>query len=245
MTVRTAVLVTALALSLTACGGDDPAVEADAPGTPSAPATASAPASPEAPAAPATMLTEDALTGALIAQADVPDGYASVPVEAPEDDEPLGVDCVDRISALELLGDDAPAKAAAEFELNDDAGVGHELFSFAAEDGAKELLEQARELVTDCGSFSASQDGVEISGKIVKLGLKGLGPDGIAFNATIAIGGAGVPAESFGIDLAVARAGTSISAVTFSEGTATVDHKVTERLGALGLANLRKAAEAS
>lgn len=236
MSARTALLALALTVSSTSCGGDDPAVETADAATPSASASSAAPA----PVA-ATMLTEAALESALLTEGDVPDGYASTPFEEPEPEEDSGVPCLDLVGSFESLGGDAPASAVAEFEMSDDAGVLHELFSYADEAAAKAVLADAREVVAECGAFTSEVDGVTIAGSVERLSLQGLAADGLALATTVTISGPGVPAETFSIDLALARAGTSLSLVTFSQGAETVDHEITERLGAKGLANLRKA----
>lgn len=222
------------ALLLTAaCGSDDPTTSS------STPAKATATTSPAA-----TPLDEATLKGALLTAADLPSGF--IETEPTVDDTPTdpdASDCERFLDELETFGDSAKAKVEAEFEKGEDAGVGHLLVSFADEAAATAELAKVKALVTDCGSFTSDSDGATIKGAITKLGLTGLSPDGVALNATFSFSAPGVPASSFGIDLSAARVGTTLSLVLFGDGgAASVDHKVTERLGALAYSDLKAAA---
>jgi hypothetical protein len=78
-------LAAALALSLTACGGEDTKEAAQPPATPSSSAP---PPSPSTPAAPVTRTTTE-LTGALLELADLPSGFAEDNEEPDEDAKPF------------------------------------------------------------------------------------------------------------------------------------------------------------
>lgn len=223
------------ALLLTAaCGSDDPTTS---PSTPAkATATTAAPV--------AAPLDEAALKGALLTSADVPAGFTET--EPTSDDTPTdpGASACERfLDELETFGGSAKTKVEAEFEKGEDAGVGHLLVSYADEAAATAELAKIKALVTECGSFTSETDGLTSKGTITKLGLTGLSPDGIALNATFTFSAPGVPATSFGVDLSAARVGTTLSLVIFGDGgAAAVDHKVTERLGALAYTDLKAAA---
>ena len=222
------------ALLLTAaCGSDDPTTSSSAPSK--TPATTAPPAAP---------LGEATLKGALLTAADLPSGFTET--DPTSDDTPTdpGASACERfLDELETFGDSASAKVEVEFEKGEDAGVGHLLVSYADEAAATAELAKVKALVADCGSFTSESDGLTSRGSITKLGLTGLSPDGIALNATFTFSAPGVPASSFGVDLSAARAGTTLSLVIFGDGgAAPVDHKVTERLGALAYTDLKAAA---
>lgn len=233
---------TALALTSTlvltaACGGGEEGNSDDRARTIDAPASAE-PAEPEGDGE--KTLNEAELQAALLTVQDVPTGYTLDTAAAEEDDDSTtdggSEECSARFEALGEADDkDVSAEAEVSFEGPSLGTVLEQgLESYEDEDVPKQRFEDVLEVLSDCPTFSSTENGETTDFTVSSLSFPKLGDDTIALNLKVKTSEFDAVAN-----LVVVRLGRNVMSVT--QGGLTADVAVLEQATRKGLEKLAAA----
>lgn len=229
-------VLVASGLLLTACGGDDSSGggDDDRARTIAEPSSA-APAEPEGDGD--KTLTEAELSAALLTVADLPTGYTAVPPTEDDDSETTGGD--DECSAKFKELSDAEGTEAASAEASFEGGglgtiLEESLESYEDEDQLKQRFDDVVSVLSECPTFSSTEDGETTDFTLGALSFPKLGDDTVA----LAITGK-TPDFEVKLNIVVVRLGRNVMSV--SQGGLTADAAALEQAARAGLDKLAAA----
>ncbi len=209
----------ALALALTACGGDDTGAGSDA-----SPTSAPVPSDAE-------------LSGALLTVEDLPAGYAETPVEEDDDNSIFDGSCLENVSKFsEQVGSDPVSESETEFtaeQPDGEAQVSSSLDVYADEDDVTAAFGAFFESMQGCDNVSFTDaDGVSYDLDVTASDTVGL--NGVDQQLTIALEGT-VEAPGQSITIAFRFLAAQQGAATTAVGTSEIggSYGINDQLEAL------------
>lgn len=235
---RTTTSAMVLSLALAGCGGDG----ADDRATTITPKTdgaaSSAAAAPEGDGD--KTLTAAQVKSALLTVQDLPTGYSvdTSPEEESEDDitNSDDADCVAKFKGLnDADNEDQSEQAKASFT---GPGLGTVLEqgieSFDDEEVPEKRLKDVVEVLSDCPTFSSTEDGVKSDFSVSSLSFPKLGDDTVSLALTVK-----TPEVSVGLNIVLVRLGRNVMSVT--QGGLATDVVALEQASRKGLDRLAAA----